>query len=265
MNFTFLRFASSPQKLAITTLILSGYLSSLFLCSSAADAEPMASSKVKVSPVLEQQILEVIRKNPDVIFEILQKHAIEQQKKEEQSQAAAIKKIRKETKIPIADSPVMGTTDRRNVLVVFSDFQCPYCAKANESLKQFMQKHKNKVTLVYKHFPLTQIHPEALPAARAAWAANKQGKFWEYHDTLFANQDKLSDAFYQETAKKLNLDLNKFNRDRQGADDAIVNDFKLGRQLGIDGTPTFILNGESISGAASLADFEKVFNQVSKK
>lgn len=220
---------------------------------------------VKVSPQLEKQILEVIRRNPAVMLEVLQKYAIEQQAKEQKAQADALKLARKDTKSLIGDSPTTGASNRQIVMVAFSDFQCPYCATADKSVKQFMAKHKDKVTLVYKYFPLTQIHPEALPAARAAWAANKQGKFWEYHDALYTNQAKLSEAFYVETATSLKLDLNKFNADRKIADNAIVEDFKLGRKLGIDGTPTFIINGEVVTGAASLADLEKALAQVAKK
>jgi protein-disulfide isomerase len=219
---------------------------------------------VKVSPQLEKQILEVIRRNPAVMLEVLQKYALEQQAKEQKAQADALKLARKDTKSFIGDSPTTGASNRQIVMVAFSDFQCPYCATADKSVKQFMAKHKDKVTLVYKYFPLTQIHPEALPAARAAWAANKQGKFWEYHDVLYTNQAKLGEAFYLETATSLKLDLNKFNADRKIADNAIVEDFKLGRKLGIDGTPTFIINGEVVTGAASLADLEKALAQVKK-
>jgi protein-disulfide isomerase len=225
----------------------------------------LLAQATKVSPQLEKQILEVLRRNPEVLLEVLQKYTIEQEKKQQQAQAEAIKKIRKNTKALIGDSPVMGANDRQIVMLVFSDFQCPFCATANKSLKEFMAKHKDKVTLVYKHFPLTQIHPEALPAARAAWAANKQGKFWEYHDALFANQAKLSDAFYIETATSLKLDLKKFVADQKLADNFIVEDFKLGRKVAVDGTPTLIMNGEVITGAATLADLEKAFAKVSQK
>jgi protein-disulfide isomerase len=224
----------------------------------------LLAQSVKVSPQLEKQILEVLRRHPDVLLEILQKYATEQQQKELQTQAEAIKKVRKNTKALIGDSPVMGASDRQIVMIEFSDFQCPFCATANKNVKQFMAKYKDKVTLVYKHFPLTQIHPEALPAARAAWAANKQGKFWEYHNVLFSNQAKLGETFYLETATGLKLDINKFNADRKIADNAIVEDFKLGRKLGIDGTPTFIINGEVVTGAASLADLEKALAKVKK-
>jgi protein-disulfide isomerase len=226
-------------------------------------ARPSAIAQAtKVSPQLEKQILEVIRRNPGVLLEVLQKYAIEQQNKDQKAQQDALKQLRKNTKAMIGDSPVMGAADRKIVMVEFSDFQCQYCATAIPNVKQFMAKYKDKVTLVYKFFPLTQAHPEALPAARAAWAASKQGKFWEYHDTLFTNQAKLGEPFYIEAATKLKLDLTKFNADRKLADPAIVKDFTLGRKVGVDGTPTFILNGEVIAGAATLADFEKALAKI---
>jgi protein-disulfide isomerase len=227
-------------------------------------SQTLLAQATKVSPQLEKQVLEVLRKHPEVLLEVLQKYTIEQEKKQQQAQIEALKQVRKNTKALIGDSPVMGASDRQIVMLAFSDFQCPFCATANKSLKEFMAKHKDKVTLVYKHFPLTQIHPEALPAARAAWAANKQGKFWEYHDALFANQAKLGEAFYTETATSLKLDLKKFDADRKLADNFIVEDFKLGRKVGVDGTPTFIMNGEVVTGAASLADLEKALAKVKK-
>ncbi len=224
----------------------------------------LAQQKTKVSPELEQQILEVMRRHPDVMLEALQKYAVEQQKKEQTAQTDSFKVARKELKSAIGDSPTMGAKDRKIVLVEFSDFQCPFCSSASLGVKQFMAKHKGTVTLVYKYFPLTQIHPEALPAARAAWAANKQGKFWEYHDALFASQSELGETFYTKIATKLKLDLKKFNTDRKLADSAIVNDFRLGRKVGVEGTPTLLLNGEVVAGSGSLADLEKALAQVKK-
>jgi protein-disulfide isomerase len=165
----------------------------------------------------------------------------------------------------IGDSPNMGATNQQIVLVAFSDFQCLSCVVANKSIKQFMIKHKDKVTLVYKYFPLTQIHPEALPAARAAWAANKQGKFWEYHDALYANQAKLGENFYVGTATSLKLNLNKFNADRKLADNSISEDFKLGLKLRVEGTPTFFINEKMLTGSISLADLEEALLQTTKK
>ena len=258
-------FSALPAR-AVTPIPVQPRLSAPEINSLDVDAnlDSRIAQAVKVSPQLEKQILEVIRNHPDVMLEVLQKHAVEQQVKEQKAQADAVAKLRKNTKASIGDSPVKGAADRQIVMLAFSDFQCQFCATAEKNLKQFMDKYKDKVTLVYKHFPLTQIHPEALPAARAAWAANKQGKFWEYHDALFANQAKLAEGFYLETANSLKLDINKFNADRKIADNAIVQDFTLGRKLGIEGTPTFIINGEVISGAATFADLEKAFDRVTK-
>ena len=262
------RFASlskfGPESIATQLTPGQNYLN-LAQADSLPPSQVLLAQATKISPQLEKQVLEVLRKHPEVLLEVLQKYTIEQEKKQQQAQAEAIKQVRKNTKALIGDSPVMGASNRQIVMLAFSDFQCPFCATANKSLKEFMAKNKDKVTLVYKHFPLTQIHPEALPAARAAWAANKQGKFWEYHDLLFANQAKLSEAFYTETATSLKLDLKKFDADRKSADNFIVQDFQLGRKLAVEGTPTFIMNGEVVSGAASLADLEKALAKVSPK
>lgn len=224
-----------------------------------------AISQPKITPEMEQQVLDIIRRHPEVLIESVQKYAAEQERKEKAAQAQAFQQLRQNTAALIGDSPTTGAADRRIVLVEFSDFQCSFCAQAHGTIKKFMDKHKGQVTLVYKHFPLTQIHPEALPAAQASWAAHKQGKFWEYHDELFANQKQLGEKFYVATAQKLQLNLAKFNADRQAADQSIIQDFTLGRKLGINGTPSFLMNGEFISGVVTIEELEKVLAKVQKK
>ena len=130
-----------------------------------------------------------------------------------------------------------------------------------------MAANSQEVTLVYKHLPLEQIHPEATPAALASWAATKQGKFWEFHDALFQNQDKLGEAFYVETAKRLNLNLEQFNRDRKSdaAKAAIKKDMNMAQKLGISGTPNFLLNGIELSGAVPLQDLNQALNQAKQE
>jgi protein-disulfide isomerase len=127
-----------------------------------------------------------------------------------------------------------------------------------------MAKRQDQVTLVYKHLPLTSIHPQALPAAKAAWAAGQQGKFWEFHDALFSQQKQLSDGFYQDTAKKLGLDLAKFDRDRasQAAEAAIQQDVQVAEKLGINGTPFFVMNGVTLSGAVELSELEAALSKA---
>jgi protein-disulfide isomerase len=245
-------------------LLLSALLSASFLLPTSA----FAQSKPKIDPLLEQQVLEVLRKNPEVIYQVLKKFGEEQRAEQERKikadQVAAIQKLFKDPKTLIGTSPTTGSTSNKILLVEFSDFQCPYCSKSNEVVKQFMAKHKDKVTLVFKNFPLTQIHPEALPAARAAWAAQQQGKFWQYHDELFANQAKFGNNFYLDTAKKLNLNLAKFQSDYGIADTAILNDFKLGRTIDVQGTPALILNGVLVEDPGSIAALEQLLIKVGK-
>jgi protein-disulfide isomerase len=159
----------------------------------------------------------------------------------------------------IGDSPTRGAADARVVLVEFSDFQCPYCASAATDMKTFMAAHASDVLFVYKHFPLSRIHPEALPAAKAAWAADQQGQFWAYHDALFADQAQLGESLYVKLAEEVGLDVERFNRDRNSpaAAAAVDRDLQLARQLNLNGTPTFLMNNLWIPGGAPLEFFEE--------
>ncbi len=220
--------------------------------------------------VSEEQILQVIRDHPQVILESVQAYQQQQQAQQRQQQEEALlprlQEMHRDLATLLGDSPVKGSRDNKLVLVEFSDFQCPYCARAHDVVKEFVGKHKD-VTFVYKHLPLAQIHPEALPAAYAAWAAHQQGKFWEFHDELFANQQQLGNELYEATAKKLRLDLNRFNRDRasETAKLAIQRDLNLADRLQLTGTPFFSLNGIPLNGAVPLSAFESAYNQAKAK
>jgi len=224
-----------------------------------------AQAATRVTPQLEEQVLQILRDHPDVIMQSVQAYQQQEANKLQQVQQAFVQTLKTNPKVVVAESPTTGAAESKVVLVEFSDFQCPYCAQAHKTLKQFMAKHQDEVTLVYKHFPLTQAHPEAMPAAKAAWAASQQGKFWEYQDALFTQQDKLGDAFYLATAKSLDLDMEKFESDRnsEAANAAIQKDMQLAQVLGIGGTPFFVMNEETFAGAIQLADFENVLNRVS--
>ncbi len=153
-----------------------------------------------------------------------------------------------------------GPKDADVVLIKFSDFECPYCAVAAANLKPFLAEHESDVLYIYKNFPLTNIHPEAMPAAKAAWAAGKQGKFWLYHDGLFAFQDKLGEGYYVSLAKEMGLNMEQFERDRNSpeAQAAIDQDVKLAEALQVQGTPTFFLNEYQLPGNAP----PELFNQA---
>jgi protein-disulfide isomerase len=150
------------------------------------------------------------------------------------------------------------------VLFVFADFQCPYCAISAAQMKPFVQARTEEMLFVFKHFPLTQIHPEAEAAALAAWAAGQQGQFWLYHDGLFVHQNRLGEALYLELATAMGLNLEQFNRDRQSpaAIAAITADTALAQELKLQGTPAFIMNDLLIPGGAPIILFEEIFKQV---
>lgn len=230
-----------------------------------------AQADNRISPRLSEQVLQIIREHPEVIIESVQAYQQQQQQQLQQAQQAFLQQLQTNPKLAIGESPTTGAEASKIVLIEFSDFQCPYCAEAHKTIKQFMAKHQDEVLLVYKHFPLTAAHPEALPAAKAAWAARQQGKFWEYQDALFTQQDKLGEALYMATAQSLNLDLEQFKGDRNAADAAIGQDMQLAERLGISGTPFFVMYGgstkgygEAFSGAVQLSDMENILARVSK-
>lgn len=158
-----------------------------------------------------------------------------------------------------ADGPSRGPADAPVVLIEFSDYQCPFCKRAEPTVTALMQKYPTQVRLVYRHLPLDQIHPRARPAAIAAVCADQQGKFWEYHDVLFANQQALTDADLEKYAATLGLDAAKFKACRADpATETKVNaDAAAARKAGLTGTPAFFVNGILVSGARPIDDFTK--------
>jgi len=212
---------------------------------------------------LEEKVLQIIRNNPEVIIESVQAYQLQQQQLVEKRRQAFLEELKTNPKAVIGSSPTTGATELKTILVEFSDFQCPFCGKAQETLKPLIAKYQDEVTLVYKHFPLVSIHPQAMPAALAAWAADQQGKFWEYHDALFSQQDKLGEEFYLDLAQTLNLDLELFDRDRnsKAADAAIQQDLQIAAKLELSGTPSFLIQSDNFSGAVQLSAIEKVLAQ----
>lgn len=153
--------------------------------------------------------------------------------------------------INIANSPVMGPESPAVTVVVFSDFECPFCAKASKMIHKIVASYPNDVALAFKHFPLTDIHPNAMLGARAGYAAHQQNKFWEMHDTLFSRGRAGYDPDKIRTmALGLGLDVDKFEEDlvSEAAKSTIEADIALGQQLGVDGTPKLFVNGRVLEG-----------------
>ncbi|MBU0728407.1 MAG: DsbA family protein [Proteobacteria bacterium] len=148
---------------------------------------------------------------------------------------------------PFMGPPDMTPENAPVVLTVFSDFQCPACARLKPLMEQVTQQYPTSLVLVFKHFPLPN-HPKARPAAWAAMAAHQQGKFWAFHDLLFENQNSLTDEKYEELAKKLDLDINKFKKDSTSLaiKEYVGDDFNEGRALMVSGTPSLYVNGRKL-------------------
>ncbi len=152
--------------------------------------------------------------------------------------------VKKPVPVDLTKAPIQGNTKADLTLIEFSDFQCPFCRESQATLEALRIKYGKRLRIAFINFPLS-MHPQAKNAALAAWAAGQQGHFWEYHDRLFARQEKLGDALYVELAQELKLDLAKFNQDRasDGAEKAIEADKAQGLKAGVNGTPTFVING----------------------
>ncbi|MFL5619063.1 MAG: thioredoxin domain-containing protein [Gemmatimonadaceae bacterium] len=149
-------------------------------------------------------------------------------------------------------APSLGKSEAPITLVEFSDFQCPFCQSAAPTLKQVEQKFGDKVRIVYRQFPLTNIHPFAFKAAEASLCANEQGKFWQLHDVMFADQKKLSVSDLKQTARSLGMDGKKFDGclDSGRYVEQVQNDQKEGSRVGVTGTPAMFINGVSVEGGA---------------
>ena len=164
--------------------------------------------------------------------------------------------------IAAVDGATMGPKTAPVTIVEFSDFQCPYCARAQPILKDLMQRYDGKVRLVFRDFPL-DMHAQAQKAAEAARCAGDQGKFWEMHDRLFTDQRALQVADLKRSASELGLDTAKFNTcvDSGRYAAALKADMDAGARLGVNATPTFFVNGRMITGAGSPQAFTEVIDQ----
>lgn len=146
--------------------------------------------------------------------------------------------------VEVGDSPSKGASEPLVTIVEWADFECPFCGRASPLLGTVVENHKQRVKLVFKHYPLS-AHEHAEAAARAAVAAGMQGKFWEMHDIMFQNQNSLDEAGLERLAKDIGLDIAKFKTDlrSEAVADAVAADRKQGDKLGLTGTPMLFING----------------------
>ncbi len=159
--------------------------------------------------------------------------------------------------------PSHGSASAPVQLVVYSDYQCPYCARVEPALEQIKKTYGERVRIVFRDYPLTAIHPRAVDAAKAAHCANEQGRFWDYHRRLFAEQNRMADSDLLQHATELSLDTARFTACTSGARvAAIVRDNTAsGDRLGVSATPAFFVNGRFMAGAQPFEAFQRVIDE----
>lgn len=244
----------------------------LALCAQGAPAG--AAAKDEIKKALDENpdiILDVLRHNRKALFEVVNQAAQEDQARREQEAAEAEKKDFEESfknpKSPLVDAKtrIRGNKDAKYTLVEYSDFQCPYCSRGYRNVEELMKKYGPDLRFIYKNLPLP-FHPQAMPAARYFEAATLQSpeKAWKLHDKLFENQDKLSEVFIKDEAKKLGLNVKRLEADAKGqaVQDRIEADVQEAKRFGFTGTPAFLLNGVPIRGAYPVEHFDSIIERL---
>jgi protein-disulfide isomerase len=167
------------------------------------------------------------------------------------------------TEISFAGEPFRGSEKAPVTIVKFEDFQCPFCKQIQPTVNALLSRYDGKVSLVHKDLPLESLHPQARQAAEAARCAHEQGKFWEYHDKLYATAPKASADDLKSYAKDVGLNADSFDRCFASGKykEVVQRDLNEGAQLGLTGTPTFFINGREISGNQPSEAFEAIIDE----
>jgi len=165
-------------------------------------------------------------------------------------------------KVAADGRPSRGPADAPITIIEFSDYECPFCKRAEASVEQVLKAYPDKVKLVYRDYPLP-MHPNARPASEAAACANAQGKFWEYHKKLFDNQTALGKDKLKAYAQELGLDRAKFDKclDSSEFKAKVDQDVEAASKVGVSGTPAFFINGRMLSGAQPFEKFKEVIDE----
>lgn len=168
--------------------------------------------------------------------------------------------------LPVGDSPFKGGANAAVTIIEFSEFQCPFCSRVTPTMEEIAKTYGDDVRIVFKHNPLS-FHQDAPLASEAAMAANEQGKFWEYHDLMFANQKAIKRENLEQYAQQLGLNMDKFKAalDSGKFKAQIQEDQALAAKVGARGTPTMFVNGRKVVGAQPASAFEAIIDEELKK
>jgi protein-disulfide isomerase len=207
---------------------------------------------------LEKAVGDYLQKNPQVIQKIVQA-----QKPQKAPELPLEERIKRAIPVDLNNAPIQGPANAPITIVEFSDFQCPFCSRVEPTLKQLLKDYPGKVRLAFRQNPLP-FHQNAPSAAKAALAAQEQGKFWEFHDLLFENQKDLSENNIKKLAEQSGLNMNKFEKSWQSNkfDTQIAEDMNFAKSHQATGTPAFFINGVSLSGAQPVDSFKLVINKL---
>jgi protein-disulfide isomerase len=161
-----------------------------------------------------------------------------------------------------ATGPSRGPADAPVTIIEFSDYQCPFCRRAEPTVKEVLERYEGKIRFGFRHFPLDRIHPQARGASEAAACAGEQGKFWEYHAELFSGDGQLDRPMLDAAAEKTGLDAAAFKAcvDERKTQALVEADVKDGEEAGVSGTPAFFINGIPLRGALPFEEFQKVID-----
>jgi protein-disulfide isomerase len=173
-----------------------------------------------------------------------------------------------ELSVPVsAEDHIKGEKNAPVTLLEYGDFECPYCGSAYPVIKKVEELEGDNLRIVFRNFPLSEIHPHALKAAYAAEAAGKQGKFWQMHDLLFENQGRLGDEDLLGYARTLGLDIRQFQKDMVSkmTIEKVKNDFIGGAESGVNGTPTLYINGIRFDDPCEVDFLHDAIRRVVKK
>jgi protein-disulfide isomerase len=158
---------------------------------------------------------------------------------------------------------ILGSPSNSVTLLEYGDYECPHCGRAHIEVKRLIAEIGDQIRFSFRNFPLSEIHPNALSAALAAEAAARQGKFWKMHDLILENQRGLSIEKLTALAESLNLDIDQFSRDMELPEltERVQEDFMSGVRSGVNGTPTFFVNGHRHDGPH---DFNSLLSALSR-
>jgi protein-disulfide isomerase len=234
------------------------------------DAEALVQQEVAaLDPVSEEEIGAFYTENKERVGDRSLEELAPQIRRylENQRRVDAVAALRERARVRLllepprvevaAEGPVLGPGDASVTIIEFSDFQCPFCQRALDTIKGIREKYPEQVRIVYRHLPLDRIHSRARAAAEASACADDQGSFWKYHDALFANNKALSNEDLRRYAADLELDLERFEQclGEPSAKARVEADIAAAQAAGITSTPSFVVDGVVITGARPVEDF----------